>query len=303
MDMLIDLHAHLLPGVDDGAQTVEDSLALGRLAVREGIEHLVVTPHHRNGHYINHAEEVIVRTQELQDLYNREGVGLTVYPGQEIRINEGFLDDLYNRDLLSLDGGGKYYLIEFPTMEVPDYTWSLFEDLVGQGITPVIAHPERNKVLREDYSVLAELIEIGALGQVTAVSYSGSIGPDFLKTAQDMIRLGLVHLVSSDAHSVDWRPFNMQSAYSRLRDEFGEDMYAYFTDNARRIINGDPVVTREIDASVRGGSGRGGGRGAIGSGRGAGAGSAGGSQNRRHSDTQGGRRQRNKKKKRFFGLF
>src|SRR5699024_4874834 len=111
--MIIDLHSHLIPGVDDGAQTIEQSIELARQAVDEGVEHMVLTPHHRNGKYINYKRDVIKYAEELQKEYDKANVNLKVYTSQEIRLTDQFLDDLYNDVLLPLDPAGQYYLIEF----------------------------------------------------------------------------------------------------------------------------------------------------------------------------------------------
>ena len=145
--MIIDLHSHLIPGVDDGAQTIEQSIELAKQAVDEGVEHMVLTPHHRNGKYINYKKDVLEATNALQEAYNQANVNLKVYASQEIRLTDKFLDDLYNGELLSLDGAGKYYLIEFPSDRVPSNAKQVIQELIDDGITPVIAHPERNHEL------------------------------------------------------------------------------------------------------------------------------------------------------------
>lgn len=107
--MIIDLHSHLIPNVDDGAQTLEQSLELARQAVSEGVEHMVLTPHHRNGAYLNRKAEVVGYARELQAVYDKAGVNLKIYPSQEIRLTDHFLNDLHNGDLFSLDTIGKYF--------------------------------------------------------------------------------------------------------------------------------------------------------------------------------------------------
>ena len=244
--MIIDLHSHLIPGVDDGTQTLEDSLKLAKLAVDEGIKHIVLTPHHRNGQFNNYAETIVKQMEELQQAYDNAGIPLTVYPGQEIRLTEYFMDDLFDQKLLSLDGGGKYYLIELPTKRVPSFTKEYLQMMIDQGITPIIAHPERNAEIMKDYSILEEFIEMGCIGQLTAVSYSGMIGEEFLNVARDFIKLNLVQIMSSDVHHIDWRPFNMKSGYDRMEQEFGIGKVQEFKDNARSIINGDDIIVTKI---------------------------------------------------------
>ena len=246
--MIIDLHSHLIPGVDDGAQTLEDSLKLAKLAVEEGIEHIVLTPHHRNGQFNNYAETIVKQTEELQQAYDKAGIPLTVYPGQEIRLTESFMDDLFDQKLLSLDGGGKYYLIELPTKRVPTIAKEYLQMMIDHGITPIIAHPERNAEIMKDYSILQEFIEMGCIGQLTAISFSGNIGEEFLNVARDFIRLGLVQIMSSDVHHIEWRPFNMKTGYKRMEREFGIEKVNQFKDNARSIINGDDVIITKVQS-------------------------------------------------------
>ncbi|WP_338487518.1 tyrosine-protein phosphatase [Ruoffia tabacinasalis] len=239
--MIIDLHSHLIPNVDDGAQTIEQSLELARQAVNEGVEHMVLTPHHRNGAYLNRKNDVIRYAKNLQEQYEQAGINLKVYPSQEIRLTEHFLDDLYNGDLLSLDGAGKYYLIEFPSDRVPSNTNEVFQELISAGITPVIAHPERNHELSSDLHLLYELVQMGCLSQITTSSYSGYYGETLVANSQQMIQHNLAHILASDVHHMKHRPMNVQSAFARLDQEYGQETVQYYKDNARNIFNGDKV--------------------------------------------------------------
>ena len=240
--MIIDLHSHLIPGVDDGAQGIEDSLKLAKQAVEEGIEHLVLTPHHNNGRYVNHAKEVVEAAEQLQDVLDQEGIPLQVYPSQEIRINEDLIDQLLNRDLLSLDDGGKYYLIEFPTASVPGFSQSIISQLINRGITPVIAHPERNHIFAKDIDLYASYIEMGCLGQLTTSSMAGAFGDFIQEVSINMVERGLVHILASDAHSVDWRPFNTQAGFKVLEEKFESRKVQEFKENARTIFNGEEIT-------------------------------------------------------------
>lgn len=239
--MIIDLHSHLIPNVDDGAQTIEQSLELAQQAVSEGVEHMVLTPHHRNGAYLNRKKDVIRYVKDLQLQYDQAGVNLKVYPSQEIRLTEYFLDDLYNGDLLSLDVAGKYYLIEFPSERVPSNTNEVFQELISTGITPVIAHPERNHELVNNLHILYKLIEMGCLSQITTSSYSGYYGEKLIENSRQIIKNNLAHILASDVHHIEHRPMNMETAFNRLTEEFGNEMTQYFKVNARSIFNGDPI--------------------------------------------------------------
>ncbi|XJS11004.1 tyrosine-protein phosphatase [Aerococcaceae bacterium WGS1372] len=242
--MIIDLHSHLIPNVDDGAQTLDQSLELAQQAVDEGVGHMVLTPHHRNGAYLNRKDDVIHYAVDLQAEYDKAGVNLKVYPSQEIRLTDHFFDDLYNNDLLSLDDMGKYYLIEFPSDRVPSNTDEVFQELISSGITPVIAHPERNHELSTNLHRLYELIEMGCLSQITTSSYASYYGEKLAENARVMIQHNLAHILASDVHHIKHRPMNMKVAFNRLEEDFGVETVNYFKENARNIFNGDPVKAR-----------------------------------------------------------
>ena len=123
---MIDLHCHLLPGIDDGARTLEDSLAMAELAIAEGITHILVTPHHKNGSYENVKTVIEKKTAELQAEFDKRDIALTLFPGQEVRLNGELLTDVNNDEILFADLDNQYLLIEFPTLSIPHYAESLF---------------------------------------------------------------------------------------------------------------------------------------------------------------------------------
>ncbi|WP_319995486.1 CpsB/CapC family capsule biosynthesis tyrosine phosphatase [Trichococcus shcherbakoviae] len=242
---MIDLHCHLLPGVDDGARTLDDSLAMAQQAVAEGISHILVTPHHKNGKYLNPKEAVMEATAALQAELDSRGIGLTLFPGQELRINGEILEDIEKGDILFIDDESQYLLIEFPTMSIPHFTESLFFKLRQKGITPVIVHPERNQAIIDDPNILLPFIERGALAQVTASSYVGAFGKDNARLSNQLIEANLVHILASDAHNTRGRGFHFRKAVAKLEAEFGPEKVAYFKQNAKDLFNGDVVHTED----------------------------------------------------------
>lgn len=239
--MIIDLHSHLIPGVDDGAKTIEQSIELASQPVDEGVEHMVLTPHHRNGKYINYKADVLEAANTLQEAYKQANVNLKVYASQEIHLTDKFLDDLYNGELLSLDTAGKYYLIEFPSDRVPSIAKQVLQEIIDDGITPVIAHPERNRELSSNLQLLYELVQMGCLSQITTSSYSGYYSETLVENSKRIIDHNLAHILASDVHHMKHRPMNVQAAFERLEKEYGQDTVKYFKDNARNIFNGDKV--------------------------------------------------------------
>ncbi|MGN1407415.1 tyrosine-protein phosphatase, partial [Lactobacillus sp.] len=167
---VVDLHCHILPGIDDGSKDWETSLKLAQDAVNDGITHALCTPHTLNGRFLNHKADVIKLTEEFQEKIDQAGIPLTVFPGHEVRLSGGLLDALDKDDILFCDEDGQYMLLELPSNEVPHYTKNMVFQLMQRGITPIIVHPERNNEILEEPTKLQEFLEMGVLVQITASS-------------------------------------------------------------------------------------------------------------------------------------
>lgn len=238
---MFDLHCHILPGIDDGAKTIEDSLDMARLAVKEGITHILATPHHKNRNWHNNKEKVVNLVQDLQEEIDNHNIPLTIFPGQEVRIFGEILEDIYADQILFTDEQKQYILIEFPTQNIPTYTERLFYDLESNGRTPIIVHPERNREILEHPNRLKSLVDKGALAQLTAASFIGKFGKDIKKLSEQLIEHHLVHFIASDAHNIGNRAFHMREAYQKLEKEFGEEKKENFHQTTRNLLNGDIV--------------------------------------------------------------
>jgi protein-tyrosine phosphatase len=247
---LIDIHCHLLPGVDDGAKDLKESIEMAKAAVTEGITHIVATPHHNNGNYSNSKEQIIAKIRELQDVLQKENIPLTILPGQEPRINGDTLQDYENGTLLTLNDAGKYVLIELPSNHVPRYTQQILFDLQMKEITPIIVHPERNQEIIENPDLLYQLVKKGACTQITASSVTGHFGKKIKKFAFEVIEANLTHFISSDAHNVTTRPFRMMEAYEMIEKEFGVSTVYYFRENAELAVKGQTIY-REIPQRIK----------------------------------------------------
>lgn len=243
---MIDLHCHILPGVDDGAKTLDDSLDMARKAISQGITYLMCTPHHNNGKYSNPANQVIDQVARLQQELDQRNLNLTLLEGQEVRITGTLLEDIAKGEILFTDLDDTYILIEFPTGEVPAYTEQLFFKLMSQGHTPVIVHPERNAVFRKDPNELLPFLEMGVLTQLTAPSIVGVFGKDIQKTAKQMLKHNMLHMVASDAHNLRNRTFYMKEACETIRKEFGQTKVEEMMKMAKDLVNGDSVNRPEF---------------------------------------------------------
>ncbi|QOG30489.1 tyrosine-protein phosphatase [Enterococcus casseliflavus] len=238
---MIDLHCHILPGVDDGAEDLNASIAMAEKAISQGITHILCTPHHNNGKYRNLKSEVISLVSFLQAELDKRQLPLIVLEGQEVRITGDLIEDIQQDNVLFTDLEDTYILIEFPTMEVPTYTEQIFFELLQMGKTPVIVHPERNAHFRKDPNHLIPFLDMGCLAQLTAPSYVGTFGKDIQKTAKQMVEHHLVQMVASDAHGVKKRTFYMKEAYEQIAKDFGEDKVTKMKQVAKDLLNGDQI--------------------------------------------------------------
>ncbi|MGF2114816.1 tyrosine-protein phosphatase [Enterococcus casseliflavus] len=238
---MIDLHCHILPGVDDGAENIEASIAMAEQAVSQGITHILCTPHHNNGKYTNPKSEVISLVSSLQAELDKRNLPLTVFEGQEVRITGDLIEDIRNDKILFTDIEDTYIMIEFPTMEVPSYTHKLFLQLFQMEKIPVIVHPERNAYFRKDPNNLIQFLEMGCLAQLTAPSYVGVFGKSVQRTAKQMVKNNLVQMIASDAHGVNKRSFYMKEAYKQIAKDFGEDKVIRMKRVTKDLLNGDPT--------------------------------------------------------------
>lgn len=238
---MIDLHCHILPGIDDGAQTIDDSLDMARMAVEQGITHILCTPHHNNGKYDNLAGQVITHVADLQKELDLNNIPLTLFEGQEVRIGGDLLEQIQADDILFTDLANRYILIEFPTNDIPAYTERLFFELLEAGHTPVIVHPERNSKFIQDPNRLLPFLEMGVLTQLTAPSYVGVFGKQIERTAKQMVAHKMIFMMASDAHNINKRGFFMKKAYEAIGKDMGEEHVASMQQMARDILNGDAV--------------------------------------------------------------
>ncbi|CAH0419126.1 tyrosine-protein phosphatase [Periweissella ghanensis] len=239
---MIDIHSHLLPGIDDGSPSWDASIELARQAVSDGIEVALMTPHHQNGKYINPGPEVIKLTDEFQTLLDEENIPLKVFPSQEVRINSEIITDLGEGEIVGTDEDTRYFLLEFPDNSVPSFTKDLVFRILQMGVTPIIVHPERNTALMAHPEILFELVNQGAISQITASSLVGTFGKAVQAFSQDIIQNGLTHLIASDAHYLPGRKYEMTGAFSILGRLTDYQHVKAFHQNAKAVVNGDSII-------------------------------------------------------------
>jgi len=215
---VIDLHSHILPGVDDGPSTLEGSLEIARRAADEGVRVIAATPHVRDD-YPTSAETMERLVAEVRAAVQKAGIPVDIRPGGEIAID--WLDRLSDEDLsrFGLGGSPRYVLIEFPYAGWPLSLHEWVFRLVTREITPVIAHPERNADVQHNPEELRPLVDAGALVQITAASLDGRIGRSARAAAVELIDRGLAHVLASDAHAPDVREVGLLGAVDAIGDD------------------------------------------------------------------------------------
>jgi protein-tyrosine phosphatase len=201
---VIDLHSHVLPGIDDGPPRIEESLKLARAAVSAGTRTIVATPH-VSWEYPNDAETITRLVGEVNARLRRDGVALEVLAGAEIAMTR--VGDIGPEELSQLTlGGGGWLLVEPPFTPVASALEAVIADLQARGYRVVLAHPERCSALHRDRAMLERLVESGVLGSLTAGSLAGRFGSPVRRFSLELVRDRLVHSVASDAHDDARRP-------------------------------------------------------------------------------------------------
>jgi protein-tyrosine phosphatase len=202
-----------------------------------------------NGVYINHKSDIIRLTEEFQKAITDTGIELTVFPGQEVRINGDLLQALDDDDILFADDGNRYLMLEFPDDDVPTYTNDMIYQLQMRGIVPIIVHPERNTKIIKHPEIISQLLEKGCLSQITASSYVGTFGEKVETFSRQLISTGQAYVFASDTHDLPGRKYEMKEAFEKMKSEFGESLANEYKENAKFIINGDIVVPHAVQST------------------------------------------------------
>lgn len=240
---VVDLHHHILPGVDDGADDLATAVAMARLAVAEGIGTIAATPHTFDGvHDVPRAAALAAHAQLVEALA-AAGIALQLRVAAEVRLHEDIPTLLATTPAVTLDEKGRFLLLELPHESVPPSLPDFLFRLRARGTTPVIAHPERNLAVRRDPGIIRPWLDLGARLQLTSGSVTGAFGEPIRRCAELLLREGVVHLLATDAHSPHKRPPIVQAAFAAASAIVGEDgARALLVDNPARIFAGEPAA-------------------------------------------------------------
>jgi protein-tyrosine phosphatase len=219
---MIDLHCHILPGIDDGAADLTVSLQMARSFVGDGVSVVACTPHILPGLYHNTGPQIRSAIAALQQVLDQEGIPLLLVAGADNHIVPDFAAGLKAGHLLSL-AGSRYVLVEPPHHVAPVRIEDLFFNLILAGYVPILTHPERLSWIKSHYEMLQRLVRAGVWMQITAGSLTGMFGSKAQYWAERMLDDGYVHILATDAHNVDRRPPNLSQGFERAANRIGID--------------------------------------------------------------------------------
>lgn len=232
---MVDVHCHILPGLDDGPQDSEVSLAMAETAIADGITHVVATPHASNEYRFDY-----LRVRELRDeLQLKIGGRLLLATGCDFHLNPENLASLREDPPRYCVNQHDYLLVEFNEYSIPPSMDQTLHEIQLLGLRPVITHPERNAILRLQAERLAKWVRLGCRVQVTAGSLLGVFGASAQKDAMRWTAEGIVHIVASDAHNTRGRPLKLRAAFDLVCEQFGEEKArALFVENPMAALEG-----------------------------------------------------------------
>jgi len=241
---MTDIHAHVLPGIDDGPANMGEALELVRAAAADHITTIVASPHMLDGVYNASRGELFAGVARLNEALREHGIHVTVLAGADVHAEAEIPSLLRRGELVTVADGGKYLMLELPSDVVPGSLDQLLFGIQLQGARPIISHPERNRVIQADPDELIPLVEAGCLVQVTAASILGDFGSRSKECAKALFDRQLVHFVATDMHNTRHRRPRLSDAAEWVRGTLDpEDAEAILDRNPEAVIHGGHIET------------------------------------------------------------
>ncbi len=223
---MIDLHSHILPGIDDGSPSMKESVNMCRIAFEDGIRTVVATPHYKPGFIENSRNKILRAVKELNGEISKKGIDLEILPGCEALAFPELPELIKAGEIVTLNNSGKYLLLELPCQGVEvDSIKELIFKLEVINVIPIIAHPERYVFVQKEPEIMREFVNLGALGQITSSSLCSGRGSSSGKTAGYFLERGLAHIIASDAHNCTSRKPALKEAFQLAQELVGTEKF------------------------------------------------------------------------------
>lgn len=244
---MIDFHNHILPNVDDGPKTIEESVSMIEFAYKQGITDIVQTVHFQHPKMYNKNVDysfLVNKTKELQSCIYKKKIDIKIHLSAEVFYLPNLVE-ISSNPLVTI-GNNKYMLIEFKANIFPENFEDQFYQLQLNGITPIVAHPERYRFIQNDINILEKWISRGYIIQLDAGSILGNFGKKIEETSFQMINSGFIHLIGSDAHNNKKRNFCLKTTYDLLENNYGYEFISFLKQNASNILSGEKIENIDL---------------------------------------------------------
>ena len=241
---MIDMHIHLLPGIDDGSKSMDETEQMLKMIEKDGIHSVIATPHFYRGHYENNREDVEKLVHRVNEFSVESGINVKLFPGQEVFLDEHTVDEYECRHIAPM-AGTDYMLVELPMIKMPENAMDIVYELKIRGIRPIMAHPERYRYIIENPEKINLFVDEGCLLQLNAGSICGKFGSNVKKTAHTLIKNGMCNFIGSDAHSSTRRRPGLSEAFDIVKN-LDEELAEILEQNGEKLLeNGNIDLCRE----------------------------------------------------------
>ena len=245
---MVDIHSHILHGVDDGSKSLEESVEMLRMAAAAGTTDIVASPHADQEYRFDPA----VVERKISELQAAVGESPRIHYGCDFHLTMENIEDAVRAPERYSIGHRGYLLVEFSDFHVPKTADEIFARLMRVGLRPIVTHPERNQLLQNQLPLMQSWVAQGVMVQVTALSFLGRFGKTAKRCAEEFMGHGVVHFVASDAHDTRWRTTDLREPYIYIEKRFGEEAAArVLVENPRTVLAGVPISAAPIPIKRR----------------------------------------------------
>jgi len=234
---MVDIHSHIIPGIDDGAKNMEMTLEMLKNAEREGTTEIIATPHYLLEYGEATIKEVKNHVKKINELLEDEKIDVKIYSGQEVYFTEKIIEDYMNGEIGTLNDS-RYMLIEFPMEKFNENIFDIIYELQVRDIIPIIAHPERYKPFMKTPALINDFINQGYLFQVNAGSIQGKFGENVRKTADIFLKNHIYNFMGSDAHNITNRNTGLKDALDLLNKDMNRNI---FEDSSKKVLKNEKI--------------------------------------------------------------